>query len=93
MCALAPTAATETLAPTVVIVTEVKMRIDRSKPEQLLTVRKKLLKLLIKEHCWEGGPETDDGCSTTCMLPDGHDGAHEWSRDDEYRIRIKMLPE
>ncbi len=30
MCALAPTAATETLAPTVVIVTEVKMSHERS---------------------------------------------------------------
>ncbi len=33
-------------------------------------------------HCWEDGPQTDDGCSTTCMLLDGHDGPHEWSRDD-----------
>lgn len=33
-------------------------------------------------HCWQDGPETEDGCGTTCMLVDGHDGPHEWSRDD-----------
>ncbi len=37
-------------------------------------------------HCWEPGPETEDGCSTTCMLADGHSGPHEWSRDDEIGI-------
>lgn len=34
-------------------------------------------------HCWEGGPETEDGCSTTCMLLADHEGPHEWTRDDE----------
>jgi hypothetical protein len=42
-------------------------------------------------HCWQGGPETDDGMSTTCMLWDGHEGPHEWTRDD--RIGIKFAPE
>ena len=34
-------------------------------------------------HCWEAGPETEDGCSTTCFLLDGHEGPHRWTRDDE----------
>lgn len=34
-------------------------------------------------HCWEDGPRTDDDCGTTCLLPDGHDGPHVFSRDDE----------
>lgn len=34
-------------------------------------------------HCWEGGPETADGCSTKCMLEADHDGPHEWTRSDE----------
>jgi len=25
-------------------------------------------------HCWEDGPITEDGMSTTCMLEDGHEG-------------------
>jgi len=37
-------------------------------------------------HCWEDGPETEDGCSTTCMLLDGHDGPHKWTSDDEIGI-------
>lgn len=37
-------------------------------------------------HCWESGPLTKDGCSTTCMLLDGHKGEHEWMRDDEIRV-------
>lgn len=37
-------------------------------------------------HCWESGPETEDGCSTTCMLEDGHEGPHEWTRDDHIGI-------
>lgn len=45
-----------------------------------------------KAHCWENGPITDDGESgTTCMLPDGHDGPHEWTRDDEIRIIFAPL--
>lgn len=43
-------------------------------------------------HCWENGPETADGCSTTCMLLDGHDGLHEWTRDDEITIQFASLP-
>jgi len=42
-------------------------------------------------HCWEDGPRTDDDCGTTCMLLDGHDGPHEWTRDDE--IVIQFLPQ
>ena len=37
-------------------------------------------------HCWTDGPEEPDGCSTTCFLPDGHDGPHEWTRDDEIMV-------
>ena len=37
-------------------------------------------------HCWEGGPETDDGCTTTCWLLDRHEGEHVWTRDDEITI-------
>jgi hypothetical protein len=33
-------------------------------------------------HCWEEGPQTDDDCGQTCMLARGHDGPHEWTRDD-----------
>ena len=39
-------------------------------------------------HCWEDGPLTADGCPTTCMLPDGHDGPHEFDRDDEITVRF-----
>lgn len=35
-----------------------------------------------KTHCWKCGPAADDGCTTTCMLPDGHKGPHKWTRDD-----------
>lgn len=24
--------------------------------------------------------------SRTCLLPDGHDGAHEWTDDDDIRV-------
>ena len=37
-------------------------------------------------HCWEGGPDTDDGCGQTCMLLLGHDGPHEWTRDDQIGV-------
>ena len=37
-------------------------------------------------HCWADGPETDDCCGQTCMLPAGHLGPHEWTRDDEILI-------
>ena len=39
-------------------------------------------------HCWESGPATEDGCSTTCMLWDGHAGDHDWARDDEIILRF-----
>ena len=41
-----------------------------------------------RPHCWEDGPRTEDGCSTTCMLMHGHDGDHEWMRDDQIRVRF-----
>lgn len=44
-------------------------------------------------HCWEGGPVTDEGISTTCMLPDGHEGPHEWTRDDQIYIAFAPSPE
>ncbi len=43
-------------------------------------------------HCWESGPEEPDGCSTTCMLQDGHDGDHEWVRDDHIAISFAPAP-
>lgn len=33
-------------------------------------------------HCWEDGPRTEDDRGQTCMLWEGHDGPHEWTRDD-----------
>lgn len=42
-------------------------------------------------HCWTEGPETEDGCSTTCMLERGHDGEHKWTRDDEIRVKFPPL--
>lgn len=41
-------------------------------------------------HCWEDGPLTEDGCSTTCMRERGHDGPHEWTRDDQ--IGVSFAP-
>ena len=41
-------------------------------------------------HCWEEGPETEDGMTTTCLLLDGHDGLHVWSRDDEIMVKISF---
>lgn len=40
----------------------------------------------IRTHCWVSGPFADDGCPTTCMLPDMHKGPHEWTRDDNITI-------
>ena len=34
-------------------------------------------------HCWADGPSDKDGMRTTCMLPDGHKGPHEWTRYDK----------
>lgn len=39
-------------------------------------------------HCWEAGPTDDDEVSSTCMLPLGHDGTHEYTRDDQIRVRL-----
>lgn len=44
-------------------------------------------------HCWEDGPRAGiwpRDSSTTCMLKDGHEGAHEWTRDDQ--ILVRFLP-
>ncbi len=46
--------------------------------------------LVIFVHCWEPGPETEDGCSTTCMREADHDGEHAWSRDDQIIIRFSQ---
>ena len=37
-------------------------------------------------HCWEPGPENEDGCSTTCIKKLDHVGKHEWTPDDEIRF-------
>ncbi len=44
-------------------------------------------------HCWEDGPRTyiDDtwdecGTGSTCLLPDGHDGDHEFTPDDQITV-------
>ena len=49
----------------------------------------KLYERLVVPHCWEDGPETDDGCSTSCMLMYGHEGPHEWVRDDHITITFR----
>ena len=42
-------------------------------------------------HCWEGGPQDPkDGCWTTCMLSDGHDEPHKWTRDDEVMVAFRQ---
>ena len=47
--------------------------------------------MTIIKHCWECGPDDQDGCGTMCMLPLDHDGPHEWMRDDQFTI--EFLPE
>ena len=42
-------------------------------------------------YCWEDGPLTDDGCPTSCTLPDAHSGPHEWTRAD--KISFSMAKE
>ncbi len=37
--------------------------------------------------CWESGPLASDGCPTTCMLRDGHEGDHAFARDDQFICR------
>lgn len=44
-------------------------------------------------HCWEDGPRTDDDCGQTCMLPKGHTGPHEWTRDDAIILHFTGEPE
>jgi hypothetical protein len=36
--------------------------------------------------CWESGTEDDDGMGRTCILMEGHQGPHEFTRDDEIMI-------
>ena len=38
-------------------------------------------------HCWEDGPRKGEtweslGVGSSCLLPDGHDGPHEFTWDD-----------
>lgn len=49
-------------------------------------------------HCWEEGPRharcDADGMpieevGSTCMLPDGHAGPHEWTSDEEIRLAVR----
>ncbi len=44
-------------------------------------------------HCWEDGPRTEDDCGQTCMLEAGHDGPHEWTRDDGIELTFAPAPE
>ena len=44
-----------------------------------------------KRHCWEDGPLEEDGCSTTCMLERGHEGPHEWTRDDQIGVSFPRM--
>jgi hypothetical protein len=44
-------------------------------------------------HCWTDGPQIvneagTDFISHTCMLPHGHEGPHEWTRDDQIGVRF-----
>lgn len=50
-------------------------------------------------HCWMGyieslefgSPEWADACpqsDATCLLPDGHEGPHEWTPDREIQVRF-----
>jgi len=44
-------------------------------------------------HCWTCGPDDTDGMSTTCILATGHDGPHEWARDDTINIAFTTRPD
>ena len=55
------------------------------------------MKYPIVIHCWEEGPrhyEQDEdpahdmGVGSTCLLPEGHAGQHEFTRDDDIEIGI-----
>jgi hypothetical protein len=40
-------------------------------------------------HCWADGPHDDkNDCGTTCMLLDGHDGPHRFTRDDMIEVEF-----
>ena len=39
-------------------------------------------------HCWADGPREQDDVCTTCMLLACHDGPHEWTRDDEIKVKF-----
>jgi hypothetical protein len=50
-------------------------------------------------HCWADGPaicvhdpvcdgECFEGMSSTCLLEHGHEGDHEWLRDDKIEVRF-----
>lgn len=41
-------------------------------------------------HCWQPGPDDEDGCPTTCVLAYKHEGPHVWTRDDQ--ISISFAP-
>ena len=57
-------------------------------------------------HCWKGYLDWLDECGllgseewaaayecdATCMLPDGHDGPHEFVRDDQIGIHFEESP-
>lgn len=39
--------------------------------------------------CWEDGPRdftSDSYGGSTCLLPDGHPGEHEWTPDDQITV-------
>lgn len=46
---------------------------------------------MMARHCWQDGPKTSDDRGTTCLLPDGHAGPHEFTRDDEITVRIEPI--
>ncbi|KKL77326.1 hypothetical protein LCGC14_2036060 [marine sediment metagenome] len=46
-------------------------------------------KPLHRAHCWENGPLTEDGCSTSCMEWGEHFGPHIWVRDDEIKVSFQ----
>ena len=47
-------------------------------------------------HCWEYATDFDDDGTMnglTCLLPDGHEGPHEFTPDDEITVRFVGDPE
>lgn len=46
-----------------------------------------------RRHCWNCGPETQDGCPMVCVAPDKHDGPHVWLRADQTYISFVPLEE